>query len=187
MQQQPKRKQTFSNWLGVVIFLLVAVGPTIWRIISSIFAGAGFSLPAGVPVPALIIGAIVVAVMISGAINVVRRAQRSETSLPTSLPTSMPAPLPTAPPKPASLPTARNTTAQRTPNAPMPPFGGEFGPFFPTLPTTSDIPAQSSSNAPQLPRPPGFEPIISGKAILASMALFSAFGLAYLLAIAVLP
>lgn len=176
MQEKPKEKQGGFNWLGIVVFLVVVVGPTLWRIANQFLAQAGVTLPASIPVPALIIGAIVVAVVGSVAFQGMRRAgSRSETRLPTSL---------SEPMRPTTMPNA--TTTQR-PNAPMPPFAGEFGPFFPPVSTSVDSIAPRLERTPQLPRPPRFEPIISGKAVLAAAGVFSLFGLVYVLAIAILP
>jgi hypothetical protein len=180
MQEQPQKKRSAFNWFGIIVFLLFAVGPSLWRFVNRMFSGAGLALPGGLPWPVLVIGAIVLAVFVSVAIQGVQRAQsRSETRLPTT----MSAPPPTSVPMP-------QRRAQS--NMPMPPFGGELGPLFPNFPPPSDATPSNAtprlpSRAPQLPRPPRFEPIISGKAVLAASGLIGLFGLVYLLATAVMP
>ena len=180
MQEQPRKKKSNFNWFGIVVFLLFAVGPSAWRFLNSVFSGAGLALPSGISWPVLAIGAIVLAVLASVVIQGVQRAQsRSETRLPTTMsPQSRPQMLPPTPM--SQRPTPSN-------NMPMPPFGGELGPLFPNFPPPNATIPTLPSRAPQMPRPPGFEPIISGKALLAACGLVGLFGLAYLLAAAVLP
>lgn len=164
MQQQPQRrpkKRGGFGWIGPLIFLAIALGPNLKRIAQNVFGGASLTLPSTIPGPLIVIGVVVLAVAVSGAFRLVRAAQRGSEMQSTPIPTP--------------------TSTQRV-NTPMPPFGGMGMPMPPTLPSQPNPLPQSFDSSQQMPKAPRFEPIITGKAVAASLGLALLIGLTFLLA-----
>lgn len=105
MEEQNERSGRRGNWVGVVIFLLLIIGPQLVRLLNNVAGNISGNIPAlnaNVFIPALI-GLVVVAAAVVGVIRSFTSARRSR--LPTS-PTIEPRP-PMQPPRPSSLPTSR--------------------------------------------------------------------------------
>lgn len=168
-EQNPKSGNT--NWIGILFFLLLLLGPQIGRILSPIISSiTGGTVTLGTNVWPLIIGAFVVALVVVALGRTVRYiSQRSEARLPTTL----------SPPMPTYHDTAPSTSTPTRPDIlyrpPVPPDDRSVWSLSQDLPW--DTKDHSSDISPQdLPRTPQFEPIISGKVLAFGLVGLLAFG-----------
>jgi hypothetical protein len=168
-QKKPKRNAS-GNWIGIVIFILVIVGPQIANVISNLvssISGGAVSLSPNMLIPLLILGAVLISALV-GIGRAISSAGDSRPAPPGSYGSNMPRP--PAPPH-------RESTAGRNPPAPMSPRNASPPPS--ALPKSLQQHRQRSDLRPgQLPEPPRFEPIIDPHVL--------SFGLAGLLVFAVI-
>lgn len=113
-----QRKRGGNNWIGIVVFLAIVIGPPIANALSRIiFQATGYSVSSD-----LIIGGIIIlAILTSIGVSVARSAGRINSGSETRLPTTTVSPPPMSqPPRPSTPPTMRGPTSQPTklPGAP---------------------------------------------------------------------
>lgn len=105
MEEQNERSGRRGNWVGVVIFLLLIIGPQLVRLLNNVAGNISASIPAlnaNVLIPALV-ALVVVVTAVVGVIRSFTSARRSRLPSP---PTIEPRP-PMQPPRPSALPTSR--------------------------------------------------------------------------------
>lgn len=199
-KQQQKKKG--SNWIGWLIFFILVFGPNIIRPVSQIISQAtGGTVNIGVNIIPVIIGILAVGTILTSILRAaVRYSQRNETTLPTTLssPTSSSSSSPSWSNKASSttfsttpLSTSSSTSSDwLTQNRQSQPVKNESDDRFDSLfdddddeketqwqggfsrPRQPATPKQLSDIAP----PVRFEPIITGKAILAAIVTFLLVG-----------
>jgi len=172
-ERPPKKKNDF-NWVGILIFLLLILGPQIGRVVShlvSSVSGGTMTISTSSVLPLLIGGLVAVTMLVAVGQAVRNASRRGESRLPTSM----------SPP-----PSMRN-------NLPRPsstPYGRSSQP--PTVRRQRALDQRGIETRQQsLPGPPKFEPIISGKVliigVLGLLLLAVIFGVAFLLMVSPLP
>ncbi len=172
-ERPPKKKNDF-NWVGILIFLLLILGPQIGRVVShlvSSISGGTVAIGTSSVLPLLIGGLVAITMLVVVGQAVRNVSRRGESRLPTSM----------SPPS-----TMRN-------NLPRPsstPYGQSSQP--PTARRQRALDQRGFETRQQhLPKPPKFEPIISGKVliigVLGLLLLAVIFGVAFLLMVSPLP
>lgn len=164
-EREPKRKEGF-NWVGLIIFLVLILGPRIGQLVSQLVRSvSGGTVTIGTNALPLILGGLIVVITLLAVGQGVRNAaRRSETQMPTPVP--LPPAARTELPRPVALPNNRT----RLP---------------PSVQQQRRLEQRSLETRQQnLPGPPRFEPIISGKVlafgILGLLLLGLVFGVAFL-------
>ncbi len=160
-----------TNWIGILFFLLLFLGPQIGRILSSIISSiTGGTVTLGITPLPFIIGAFIVAMVVMALGRTIRSiSQRSETRLPTTL----------SPPIRTYRDTSRPISTPTQPDIlyrpPVPPADRSVRSLSQGLPwDTKDH--SSDLSLQELPRTPQFEPIISGKVLAYGLIGLLAFG-----------
>ncbi len=169
-ERKPKSGNN-TNWIGILFFLLLFLGPQIGRILSSIISSiTGGTVTLGTNAWPFIIGAFIVVMVVVALGRTIRHvSQRSETRLPTTL----------SPPmrtyQDISRPTSIPTQPDMLYRPPVPPANRSVRSLSQGLPWDTKY-HNSDLSLQELPRTPQFEPIISGKVLAFGLVTLLAFG-----------
>lgn len=171
MEPQKNRKRNNSgNWIGIVIFLLVLLGPQIARVLSNLvssISGGAVTLSPNLLIPLLILAVVIVSALITVGRAIGSRNQNR------AGPGGSAGPMMRPPPNMSSGSSPYD--AAKRASAPLPPRG---------LPRSAPPPWQqdrrSSDLRPgKLPGPPQFEPIIDPRVFAIGIAGLMVFGLIF--------